>query len=150
MNIYIKVLKTTQGNSIKRFMGLNKRSHHSKLLKALNIPPVEEVIQKNTIGLYRNIFKTDTPARELQSVLLARYISKGSIIKGTLLERILKLGGQPLDIILNKGPSKCSECDLNTEDDGMADSLGYLLYHKDYNKPWSQEHILATLLTKAF
>ena len=120
------------------------------MLKALNIPPVEEVIQKNIIGLYRNIFKTDTPARELQSVLLARYIGKGSIIKGTLLERILKLGGQPLDIILNKGPFEHSECDLNTVDDGMADSLRYLLYHEDYNNPRSQEHVLATLLTKAF
>ena len=131
-------------------MGLNKRSHHSSLLKALKIPPIEEVIQKNCMGLYRNIFKADTPARELQSVLLAKYISNGNIIKGTLLDRITKSGGQPLDIILNNGPFKSTECDINTEDDGMIDSLRYLLYHEDYNKPWSQEHILATLLTKAF
>ena len=149
-NSEIKILKTTQGNTIKRIMGFNKRSHHSKILKALKIPSVDQVIQKNTLGLYRNIFKTDTPARDLQSVLLAKYITKGITIKGSLLERVLKFGGQPIDIIFNKEPFRCSECDINMEDDGMTDSLRYLLYHENYNKPWSQEHVLATLLTKAF
>ena len=49
----LKVLKTTQGNIIKRIMGLNKRSHHSSLLKALKVPPVEEIIKKNSLGLNR-------------------------------------------------------------------------------------------------
>ena len=131
-------------------MDLNNRSHQSSLLEALKVPPVEEIIKKNSIRLYRKIFMTDTPARELQSVLLARYITKGSIIKGTLLERVLKSGENPLDIVFNKVPFKHSECDLNIERDGLADSLKYLLYHQDYNKPWSHEHVLATLLTKAF
>ena len=149
-NSDLKLLKTTQGNIIKRIMGLNKRSHHTKLLKALKVPPIEEVIKKNSLGLYKNIFKTDTPSRELQSILLARYITKGSIIKGTLLERIVKFGVQPLDILFDKNPVMHAECDINTDDDGLTDSLRYLLYHEDYNKPWSQQHVLATLLTKAF
>ena len=83
----IKALKTTQGNIIKRIMGINKHSHHSKLLMALKIPVVEDVITKNSLCLYKNIFKTNTPSRDLQSALLAGYVIKGSIIKGTLLEK---------------------------------------------------------------
>ena len=131
-------------------MGLNKRSHHSKLLKALNIPSVDDVIKKNSLCLYINIFRSNTPASELQSILLARYIIKGTIIKGTLLERVLKCGKNPLDTILSKQPFNRAGCDTSYENDGMTDSLSFLLNHEDYNKPWSEEHILATLLTKAF
>ena len=146
----IKLLKTTQGNIIKRVMGLNKRAHHSKLLKALNISPVEDVVKKNAFGLYRNIFKTESPARELQAILLAIYLRKGTTTKGSLLERVLKAGGNPLDIIFNNQSLKRTGCDSMYGNDGVTDSLTFLLNHEDYNKPWSEEHILATLLTKAF
>ena len=111
---------------------------------------MDNVIKKNSLVLYKNIFKTDTPARELQSVLLARYLIKGTSTKGTLLEKVLKFGGKPLEIIFNNQTFKCTECDSLYEKDGMTDSLTYLLNHEQYNKPWSEEHILATLLTKAF
>ena len=146
----IKSLKTTQGNIIKRIMGIKKRSHHSKLLKALKIPLVEDIITKNSLCLYKNIFKTDTPARELQSVLLARYIIEGNITKGTLLEKVVKAGYDPLQTIFDKQIPTGSNHDVNDQDNGVIDSLRFLLHHEDYNKPWSEEHILATLLTKAF
>ena len=146
----IKVLRTTQGNIIKRITGINKRSHHSKLLKALSIPPVEDIIIKNTIRLYHNIFKTDTPARDLQSTLLSEYLIKGSTTKGSLVERIITAGCNPLQVIFDKQLCVSSAYDSTEQIDGMTDSLRYLLHHDDYNKPWSEEHILATLLTKAF
>ena len=146
----IQSLKTTQGNIIKRITGINKRSHHTKLLNSLKIPSVEEVIKNNSLRLYANIFRTDTPAREFQSVLLARYISSGNIIQGTLLEKIVKTGFNPLEVIFKKYPFTCSESDTREQDDGVIDSLRYLVHHDDYNKPWSEQHILATLLTKAF
>ena len=86
----IKHLKTVQGNTIKRVLGINKRSHHSNILKALGVPSVEDVIKNNAVRLYRNTFKANTPARDLQSVLLAHFILKGTIIKGTLLVRIVR------------------------------------------------------------
>ena len=95
----LKQLKTTQGNVIKQIMGVKKRAHHSNLLKALKIPPVEEVIANNLLRLYKHIFKTDTPTRDLQSALLATYMLKGNIIKGTLLDRVIKAGCDPLKII---------------------------------------------------
>lgn len=146
----LKVLKTTQGNIIKRIMGINKRSHHSKLLNALTIPSVEDVIAKNSLRLYHNIFKTDTPARDLQSTFLSKYLIKGCITKGSLLEKVVTAGCNPLRIIFDKQPFACSDFDVSEQIDGMTDSLRYLLHHEDYNKPWSDEHILATLLTKAF
>ena len=146
----MKVLKTTQGNIIKRITGINKRSHHSNLLKALSIPQVEDVITKNSLRLYHNIFKTDTPARDLQSTLLSKYLIKGSITKGSLLERIITAGRNPLEIIFDKKLCESFVHDVTEQIDGVTDSLRYLLHHNDYNKPWSEEHILATLLTKAF
>ena len=146
----MSTLKTTQGNIIKRIMGLNKRSHHSKLLKSLNIPSVEDVIMKNSLCLYHNTFKTDNPARDLQATLLSEYLIKGSIIKGSLLEKVTTAGYNPLKVIFDKQSFAYTKCDVTEQADGMTDSLKYLLNHEDYNKPWSEEHILATLLTKAF
>ena len=146
----INILKSTQSNIIKRIMGFNKRSHHSKLLKALKISSIEHMLKINALRLYKNIFKTDTPARDLQALLLAKYIKKGSIIKGSLLEKVVTAGYNPFQVIFNQETFACNDCDPNDENDGMIDSLRFLLHHEEYNKPWSEEHILATLLTKAF
>ena len=146
----INILKTAQSNIIKRIMGFNKRSHHSKLLKALKISSVDQMLKINALRLYKNIFKTDTPARDLQAILLAKYIKKGSIIKGSLLEKVVATGYNPLQVIFNLDTFKCNDCDFDEGYDGMIDSLRFLLHHEEYNKPWSEEHILATLLTKAF
>ena len=35
-------------------------------------------------------------------------------------------------------------------EDGVVDSLKYLIHHENYIKPWSHEFILTTFLTKAF
>ena len=146
-----KNLKTTQGNIIKRFIGVNKRAHHSDLFRALNITSVENVIKNNCLRLYQNIFKADTPARDFQSVLLTNYILEGKLIKGTLLYKVVNYGQDPLKIIFDH-PSKwaCTECEMINEENGLTDSLKYLLNHEEYNKPWSEEHILVTLLTKAY
>ena len=48
----IKHLKTTQGNIIKRVMGVNKCAHHSSLLKALVVPAVDDIIMDNSQRLY--------------------------------------------------------------------------------------------------
>ena len=88
----IKYLKTTQGNIIKRINGINKHSHHSKLLDALKIPNIEETIKKNSLCLYKNIFKSDTPAREFQCALLAKYIIGGNVTYGTFLGKKCEIG----------------------------------------------------------
>ena len=114
----IKHLKTVQGNTIKRVLGINKRSHHSNILKALGVPSVEDVIKNNAVRLYRNTFKANTPARDLQSVLLAHFILKGTTIKGTLLDRIVRAGADPLDLITDSSPSTRPICNDIGDDDG--------------------------------
>ena len=64
-------------------MSINKHSHHSNILKALGVPSVDVVIKYNAVRLYKNIFKANTPARNLQSVHLGHFILKGTIIQET-------------------------------------------------------------------
>ena len=45
----IKQLKTLQGNTIQRVMGISKLSHHSSNLQALAVPTVDDVIKDNTM-----------------------------------------------------------------------------------------------------
>ena len=100
--------------------------------------------------LYRNIFKANTPARDLQSTLLSHFILNGTIIKGTLLDRIVGAGADPLDLITAKSPSTSPVCDTTGEEDGLVESPWFLLLHDDYSKPRSEEYILATMLAKAY
>ena len=65
--------------------------------------------------------------------------------EGTLLERVSKAGHNTIDLITNRPKNSRKHTK-----DGLVDSLRHLLHHENYQKPWSQEHILATLLTKAF
>ena len=95
--------------------------------------------------LYRNIFKANTPAIDLRSTLLAHII-----LNGILLDRIVGAGADPLDLITAKSPSTSPVCDTTGEEDGLVESLRFLLLHDDYSKPRSEEHILATMLTKAY
>ena len=104
-------------------MGINKRSHHSNILKALEVPSVDDVIKNNAVRLYRNIFKANTPARDLQSILLAHVILKRTTIKGPLLDRIVRAGADPLDLITASSPSTIPECNTVGDKDGLVDTL---------------------------
>ncbi|CAL4133541.1 unnamed protein product, partial [Meganyctiphanes norvegica] len=139
-------LKSAQGSIVKRGLGLSKRSHYHRVLQACNIKPIEEVIAENAARLYHSIFQCDTPAKEFQCLLLSSYVLTGKAEIGTLLDRVIKAGHNPLNLIINK-PTFSRH---TTNEDGLVDSLRHLLYHENYQKPGSQEHILATLLTKSF
>ena len=115
-------------------------------MQACNITPIEEVIANNTARLYYNIFQCNTPAQEFQSLLLSSYIVTGKAEKGTLLDRVIKAGYNPINLIFNKPKFKLN----STNEDGLVDSLRQLLHHENYQTPWSQEHLLANLLIKAF
>ena len=113
---------------IKRKMGI------THLLKALDIPTIEEVIKVNNIRLYENIFKANIPARELLSVLLAKYMISGKITKGTLLYRVVNDNFNPLKIILDLQKFSCTEGDVTIQADDLIDSLRYFLNNNNYNK----------------
>merc|ERR1712215_519568 len=106
-------------------MGISKHSHHSNILKVLGVPTVDDVIKNIAMRHYRNIFKANTPTRDLQSTLLSHFILTGTIIKGTLLDRIVRAGADPLDLITAKSPSTSLVCDTTGEEDGLVDSLRF-------------------------
>ena len=141
----LKQLKSAQASTIKRVMGIPQRSHHTSLLKALHIHSIEDIIAQNTKSLFHRIFKCDSPARHIQSRLLASYVSTGKTVKGTIIDRIVNMGGSPMNIAFSKPPKQ-----VQFESDGVVDSLKYMLFHDNYIRPKSNEHFLATLLLKAF
>ena len=125
-----------------------KKSHHSNLLKALNIPNVSDVIDKQSVSLFQPIFQTDSPCRDLNVELLSRYVMYHKTTPGTLLHRITQIGHSPISLAF--GNKTVHVLKPEDTDNGLVDSMKHLLCHTNFLKPYSDEHVLLTLLTKAF
>ena len=145
-NINMKHLKPSEGTNIKSVMGFSKRSHHSILLQALNVQPINAVILSNAKSLFHRSFLENTPLLHLQSILMAKYIIRNETIKGTLIDNLVRNGITPIDIAFSR-PVRTT---VEKNEDGTVDSLRYLICHENFIKPWSCEHIMASLLLKAF
>ena len=146
--MYMQSLETVQGTLVKQCLGLPKRSRHSYLLKAMGLCQVEHLLQKRFISLYKQIFSVESPAKQLSSFLLSRYMLTGETVPGTLLNKIVNLSLSPLDIGIPLSRSHCGT--VKEGSNGIIDSMRQLIMHEHFIKPWSQEHILLKLLTKAF
>ena len=140
----VQKLETLQGNLLKQSIGLSHRSKSSSLMRALNITSVKDKIKLNSASLLRRIYAVDSPVRDLTNHFLSLYICKGLLYPGTLVHRIVSFGLSPIDCIFNKQylPPK-PPC-------GIVDSLQMLLMHNHFLKPYSDEHVLSSLLTRAF
>ena len=139
-------LESMQGSMIKRCLGLAKRNHHQNLLRALNIPRIEHVLRNQTASLFNRICNNASPAKDLNMYMLSLFVTKGHLIKGTLVDKLVKLGLSPLQTVFNR-PSKVP---YNQTETGLVDSLKYLVMHENFIKPYSDEYILTKLLTKSF
>lgn len=139
-------LSSLATNTIKSTLGIRKRSHHSKVLEALGIPTIKTEVQHATSSLFHRIFNVDSPIRDLQTRLLARFLHSGSCVSGTLLFHLVNCGISPIKVFCDK-PIRPN---LTVKADGVVDSLRYLLLHENYIKPWSHEYVLTRFLTKAF
>ena len=144
----LKRLSVTATTLVKSVLGLPKRSHHSSVLSALNIPTVQNEVQYATVNLYQRIFREESPVRQLQARLLAKYVLTGKCVCGTILSNIIKYGLNPVTVIYNTSFKNCKI--MSSTADGMIDTLRYLLCHENFVKPWSEEYRLARLLTSAF
>ena len=140
-------LETVQGNHIKQSLGLNKYARTSYLLDSLQLPYVKSVIVKKCATLYHSIFNSDTPTTDLNAHLMARYISSGELIKGTLIHSIVCFGLSPVSIAFAHPQVKKYKYSTH---DGIIDTLQHLLYHQNFIKPYSDEHYFVHLLTKSF
>jgi len=144
----IKQLNSAQGSIVKRVMGLNKRCHHSSLLQAMNIQTIEDKLKTSVSSLYNRIGQVSCPSRDLQSVLLAMYITDGTVVKNTLLDRLVQYQLSPTDTFLCK-PKTSKGARLNMCS-GLVDSLRYLIYNDNYVKLGSDEHFLTSLMLRSF
>ena len=139
-------LETAQASTIKRVLGISKRSHHSALLKALQVPKVHENIISDTVSFARRAFEIDSAYKNLCLEFLSRYIISGLAPKGSLVDRLCSYGISPTRVALGLPIVR------NTPEpsDGVSDSLRYLLHSDNYNNRSSPEYKLASLLVKAF
>ena len=138
-------MESIQGRLIKQCLGLSKRSHNSAVLKALNIDKVQNIVNRNVPNLYHRIFKIDSPARSLMQFLLARYITYGTTVPGTLLDRVVSIGESPLKCVFRKCGHK--EFILTDGIGGHVDSIRHLLHSRNYVDRNSGEHFMLRLLT---
>ena len=152
-------IETAQSSTIKSQLGLSKFSHSTPILAALDIPKVSEIIERDTQSLFHRIFKVNSPVRDLNVFLVAKQIVTGSSVKGTLVDRIMRMGLSPTGLIASGPATGNPTCDPRVAgqaaesrlaDCGLVDSLRYVLLHEDYNKPHGTMHHIAKLLTKVY
>ena len=139
-----QLLETTQGNLIKQALGFSKRSHSTNLLAAFGVRSIGDLITMNSALLLYRISLVCSPARDLCFELLARFISHGERVKGTLIDRLIESDISPSFCIYNKFSHEVEDAG------GVADSLMQLIRHQNFLKPYSEEHVMAVLLTKSF
>ena len=97
----ISKLESAQGTLVKRFVGIGKRSHHTSLLKALYVPQITETVASKTISLFRRFFRVTSPLSKFYSYMLARYILHGTVTKGSMLDRVIRLGVSPMQLVFD-------------------------------------------------
>ena len=136
-----------EGRLIKQCLGLSKSSHNTAMLKALNIEKMQNIVDRNVLDLYHRIFKIESPARSIMQFLLASYITYGTTVPGTLIDRVVSIGESPLKCVFKKSGHKVST--LKDGIDGHADSIRLLLNSRSYLNHNSEEHFMVRLLTTA-
>ena len=143
----IKQLESTQGCIMKQVCGLSKQSHHSNLLRALNINTVSSGITNLMKANFSRLCAVDSPTRDLCLFFITRLLSGYPSPKGSSVDRLIKNGASPTELLFKNIKTMKRNC---SQSDGVVDSLRSLLMHENYVKPWSNEYILVKFLTKSF
>lgn len=150
-----KQTESLQGTLIKKSCGLSKRSHHSDVLSALHISKLKPIVTHNILSLFNRTMKTSSPHKDLCCSLLGIFMSKNKLYPGTIVNYIVNEGYSPIscafnsDNFLQKAFHQLNVCNYSSNDP-IIDSLKYLLFHENYQKPYSMEYSLSKLLTKSF
>ena len=93
------------------------------------------------------MFVRNTPARSLNIYLLSSFLMYGERVPRTTLDRVLAFGKDPVGIGL-ADPPKHKTVSPGLGDDGVTDSLRFLLYDDNFNNVDSLEHELVRFLTR--
>ena len=143
-----KFIESVQSSILKRIVGFPKRSHHTALLQAVKIDDVMSSVTRNTLSLWWRLFQVDNPTRKLQIKLMKESHNGNGLIPRTILQKVVSAGFSPIKSLFTKQLYVNPE--VNSARDGVVDSLRYLVCNENFIKPYSEEHVLATLLTRAF
>ena len=136
--------ESLQGTLIKSCVGIGKRSHSSSLLGAMRVPSVGEIRKQKTVTLLHDICRVPGPANDGME-LLRQYIVTGKSVPRTLINRVLKYDESPVHALLNK-----IKVVQTFKEDGIIDSIKYMLCHIHFIKPYSIEQDIIRFLTRAF
>ena len=143
----MRQVEQAQSSTVKRLLGFPLRPHHSNILRALNLSKVQSRIHKATFSLWYRIFQVDSPTRLLCAKLLSDFVLYSYSVPGTLIDRIIKMKLSPVKCLFRRVIPNVIEEGYN---DGVVESLRFLILHEIFIKPYSSEHIIASLLTNAF
>jgi len=141
----LKLLKSTQGTIVKASLHLNKRHHHTVLLEAMDILPVERIVEKQRISLLGRVFKSKSSYSQLCVSLMSIVMKRGSTAPGTLIQNISHYGLSPLQIMIGLPMDKRGN---GLAENGLRDSIITVL--KNSIKPGSDNHTILKGLTNAF
>jgi hypothetical protein len=82
---------------IKSALRLGKLSNHSNIASAMSVRSTGRTIMEKT---YWKIFETEPPVMILCISMLIKYITNCNVIKGTMIDRLMKAGLTPLPTAL--------------------------------------------------
>ena len=82
--------------------GLGKRSRHTNLRRAMNIDNISTVIGDYAKSVFKRVCSKSSPIKNLCFHLLSDYMGSGITVPGTIVDRILKLGLSPIDVLSTK------------------------------------------------
>lgn len=145
----VSILNTTQANCIKQSLGFSKRVRSTYLLNSIDISTASDCIAKLTCSLLNRIMCIPSSVQSLCSLFLSMYICDNVLIPGTLVERVVRLGVSPTGCAFGN-PGACLAGRRPNQESGIIDSLRFMILHSNFIKPYSEEHVLATLLIRAF
>ena len=146
----LRELQKLQSSIVKRTTGFPLRCHHTHLLNTVNVQKPNFYIQNSLLSLLNIMFLVDSPARQLSEKLLSTYLSKRLVTPGTIIHRMKNIGISLVKGLFSRIYIPVSQVGNDNVNDGVVDSLRYLISHENFIKPHSNEHILGVLLTKAF
>ena len=109
------------------------------------VPRVKDILKQKTVSLFKDICRVEGPASDICLELLKLYVTSGQCIPGTIIHRIVEYGESPVHCLFKK-----MRVVPVYKEDGIVDTMKYILCHNNFIKPYSVEKDILRLLTRAF
>ena len=80
-NENLNQMGSLQGTLVKRYIGVPKRNHHTAILNALEIQPLQTVTRQQSMSLFSRICKVDSQIRHLYNFTGSIYASQEAMCR---------------------------------------------------------------------